>query len=33
MIDELIHKNPKNILVRAFIESNIIKFDPITFFI
>ena len=31
-IDDLIHKNPKNTVVRAFLEINLFKFDPLLFF-
>jgi hypothetical protein len=31
-IDDLIHRNPKNTVVRAYLETNLFKFDKITYF-
>lgn len=31
-IDNLVHKNPKNIVVRAYLEVNLFTFNPINYF-
>jgi hypothetical protein len=31
-LDDLVHRNPKNTVVRAYLETNLFKFEPFTYF-